>query len=71
MPSTSRYMRAASRVTRKDPWGSDGNFVEEWFRDGEALEYDEFLLHKMEDEWDPSVADLGVNHLLSGALVPA
>lgn len=66
MPSKSRYLRAVARVMRKDPWGGDGRFVEDWFRDGETLEYDEFLLHKMEDKWDPSVANLGGNQLMSG-----
>jgi hypothetical protein len=29
--------------------------VEEWFSDGESLEYDVWLLHKLDDEWDPSL----------------
>ncbi|MFH1132635.1 MAG: hypothetical protein V1754_14970 [Pseudomonadota bacterium] len=40
---------------RREKWGADGLLIEDWFCDGEGLEYDALLLTKMEDEWEPSV----------------
>lgn len=40
---------------RKRSWEEDGRLLEDWFRDGESIEYDEVLLNKLDDEWERSI----------------